>query len=281
MTPHEGPSIPDSALDFLRLVSAKEKTPGLPFLDDDELAYVSRLLSTYDANGATPSLDRQARTFLVMYRERNEHSPVLSDKERARLSHILDEPASSSRLTRPTFQWPSSRALLIAATICTLLIVAAVIGIRAEVMSHQSGPPAGISQAQPPAQQVAPGTTDLQNLKQAWGPWQTQAPSDQRPQTGSPALLLLENGGYSSSEKWTISPGAAGWQRDLGGHVTNVDIRGNLAAFTDGDDFPYVVGIGQPFIEASDPNTVLRIDATRDVLSISLAQATAERQPIR
>jgi hypothetical protein len=41
------------------------------------------------------------------------------------------------------------------------------------------------------------------------------------------------------------------------------------------------VGINQPFVISSNPDTVLLIDRTGTVMSVSLAQATAVRHSLR
>ena len=68
------PAVPSPALEFCAVISGKEHTPGgagaFAILDDDERLTLDRLLSRYNADGATSELERQARTFLLAYRER-------------------------------------------------------------------------------------------------------------------------------------------------------------------------------------------------------------------
>ena len=49
---------------------------------------------------------------------------------------------------------------------------------------------------------------------------------------------------------------------------------------TDADGVGYTVGINQAFIISSNPDTVLLISPGSTVMSMSLAQATAVRQPL-
>jgi hypothetical protein len=92
--------------------------------------------------------------------------------------------------------------------------------------------------------------------------------------------LLLESGGAYASERWTVPSSSAGWAQDLGGNVTSVAASGDYAAIADADGTGYTVGIDQAFIISSNPETVLLISPDSTVLSMSLAQATAVRQPL-
>ena len=99
------------------------------------------------------------------------------------------------------------------------------IGIASYVGSHQSGPPTATATGSPVAESVAPGSTDLQALRQDFGPWRQLADGP----TDSPALLLLENGAAYASERWTVPSGATWWAQDLGGNVTSVTRSGDHA----------------------------------------------------
>ena len=151
------------------------------------------------------------------------------------------------------------------------------IGISGYVGSHQSGPPKATASGGSGADQaVAPGSTDLQALRQDFGPWRqlTAGPTD------SPALLLLEGGGAYASERWTVPSTSTWWAQDLGGNVASVTDSGDHAAIRDADGVGYTVGINQAFIISSNPGTVLLITPGSVVMSMSLAQATAVRQPL-
>jgi hypothetical protein len=163
------------------------------------------------------------------------------------------------------------------AAAAVVLAAGAGIGISSAVGSHQSGPPAatasGLSGA---GQGVPPGSTGLQELRSDFGPWRTL--------TGGvidgTALILLESGAAYASERWTVPSTATGWAQDLGGNVASVTESGGHAAITDPDGVGYTVGINQPFIISSNPGTVLLISPGGTVMSMSLAQATAMRQPL-
>jgi hypothetical protein len=151
------------------------------------------------------------------------------------------------------------------------------VGISSYAGAHQAGPPAASASTRPGANQaVPPGSTDLQALRQDFGPWRPVAGR----LTDSPALLLLQSGGASASERWTVPSTATWWAQDLGGNVTSVAGTGSLADITDADGVSYTVGINQAFIISSNPSTVLLISPSSTVLSMSLAQATAVRQPL-
>jgi hypothetical protein len=116
----------------------------------------------------------------------------------------------------------------------------------------------------------------LQALRQDFGPWRVLAGR----LTDVPALLLLQSGSAWASERWTVPSTAQWWTQDLGGNVTSVVVIGDDAAITDADDVEYTVGINQAFIVSSNPGTVLLISRGGTVMSMSLAQATAVRQPL-
>jgi hypothetical protein len=152
------------------------------------------------------------------------------------------------------------------------------VGIASYAGGHQPGPPTATASGQSPGvQAVAPGSTDLQALKQDFGPWSqlTGRPA------GVPALLLLQGGAASASQRWTVPPTATWWAQDLGGNVTSVTASGDYAAITDADGINYTVGINQAFILSGNPGTVLLISPSSTVMSMSLAQATAVRQPLK
>lgn len=191
------------------------------------------------------------------------------------------------RARRPRSQdgrggWPSIRLTWnwrLAAFAAAAVVVAAGVGIGivSAVGSHQSGPPAAAaSDPSGAGQGVPPGSTDLQALRSDFGPWRQLTGRV----TDGPALLLLESGGAYASERWTVPSTAAGWAQDLGGNVASVTDTGDHAAITDPDGIGYTVGINQAFIISSNPGTVLLISPNGTVMSMSLAQATAMRQPL-
>jgi hypothetical protein len=152
------------------------------------------------------------------------------------------------------------------------------VAISGYVGSRQSGPPAASAAGQPGAPgAVPPGSTDLQALRQDFGPWQqlTSVPA------GGRALLLLDRGSAYASKRWTVPPAAPWWAQDTGGNVTSVVDSGNRATITDADGTGYTVSFNQAFIISSNPSTVLLISPGSTVMSMSLAQATAVRQPLR
>jgi hypothetical protein len=178
---------------------------------------------------------------------------------------------------RPGISWRWNSRLAAIAAVAIGLAAALGIGISSYVGSHQSGPPTATASGQSAANQaVAPGSTDLQALRQDFGPWRqlTAGPTD------GPALLLLESGGAYASERWTVPSTSAWWAQDLGGNVTSVTDSGDHATITDADGVDYTVGINQAFIVSSNPGTVLLITPSSTVMSMPLAQATAVRQPL-
>jgi hypothetical protein len=193
-------------------------------------------------------------------------------KVRARRPRAQDGPTGWSAI-RPRWNW----RLAAYAAGAVVLAAGAGIGISSAVGSHQSGPPAATaSGTSAGGQGVPPGSTDLQALRSDFGPWHQLA----GPATGSPALLLLESGGVSASERWTVPSTAPGWAQDLGGNVASVTRTGDRAAITDPDGVGYTVAVNQAFIISSNPMTVLLISPSGTVMSMSLAQATAMREPL-
>ena len=178
---------------------------------------------------------------------------------------------------RRGISWRWNWRLTAIAAIAVGLAAGLGIGISSYVGSHQSGPPTATASGHSGADQaVAPGSTDLQALRQDFGPWRqlTGGPTD------SPALLLLESGGAYASERWTVPSTSAWWAQDLGGNVTSVTDSGDHATIKDSDGIGYTVGINQSFIISSNPGTVLLITPSSVVMSMPLAQATAVRQPL-
>ena len=178
---------------------------------------------------------------------------------------------------RPGISWRWNWRLGAIAAVAVALAAGLGIGISRYVGSHQHGPPTATASGRSGADQaVAPASTDLQALKQDFGPWRQLAGGP----TDSPALLLLESGGAYASERWTVPSTATRWAQDLGGNVASVTDSGDHAAIKDADGVGYTVGINQAFIISGNPGTVLLITPGSVVMSMSLAQATAVRQPL-
>jgi hypothetical protein len=177
---------------------------------------------------------------------------------------------------RPRLRRRWNRRLAAIAALAVALAAGLGVGISGYLDSHQSGPPSATGPSDPVAESVPPGSTDLQALRQDFGPWRQLAGQS----TGSPALLLLDGGGVSASERWTVPSTVNGWTTDLGGNVTSAQVTGGRASITDADGVGYTVAVNQAFIMASNPGTVLLISPDGTVLSMSLAQATAVRQPL-
>ena len=151
------------------------------------------------------------------------------------------------------------------------------VGISRYVGSQQPGPPAATASGPSGAGQgVPPESTGLQALRQDFGPWRPLT----GPGTDGPALLLLDSGAADASARWTVPATATGWGQDLGGTVASVTRSGDQAAITDADGVGYTIGVNQAFIISSNPGTVLLISPGGIVMSMSLAQATAVRQPL-
>jgi len=179
---------------------------------------------------------------------------------------------------QPGIRWKWNWRLSAIAAVAVALAAGLGVGISGYVGSHQAGPPTatahGPSGAAPA---VPPQSTELQALRQDFGPWRQLTGQ----LTGSPALLLLESGSVYASQRWTVSPAAAWWAQDLGGNVTSLAGSGDHATITDADGISYTVRVNQAFIISSNPGTVLLISPGRTVMSMSLAQATAVRQRLR
>jgi hypothetical protein len=184
--------------------------------------------------------------------------------------------ARRASASRPRLNWRWNWRLATIVAVAIALAAGLGVGISSYVGSHQSGAPAATGTSDPAVESVPPGSTDLQALKQDFGPWRQLT----GPLTGSPALLLLDSGGVYASERWTVPSTARWWTTDLGGDVTSVQVAGSRATIADADGVGYTVTINQAFIVASNPDTVLLISPNSTVLSMSLAQATAVRQPL-
>jgi hypothetical protein len=182
---------------------------------------------------------------------------------------------------RPSFAvgrrgWSWSWPLAAISAIAIGLAAGLGVGIASYVGSHESGPPTATATGSPVAQSVPAGSTDLQALRQDFGPWRQLAGGP----TDGPALLLLESGAAYASERWTVPSNATWWAQDLGGNVTSVTKSGARAMIEDADGIGYTVGVNQAFIISSNPDTVLLITPGGIVMSMPLAQATAVRRPL-
>lgn len=179
---------------------------------------------------------------------------------------------------RPGIGWKWNWRLSAIAAVAVGLAAGLGIGISGFVGSRQTGPPTATAYGRSgAAPAVPPRSTDLQALRQDFGPWRQLTGQ----LTGNPALLLLENGSVYASQRWTVPPAAAWWAQDIGGNVTSVQGSGEHANITDADGIGYTVSINQAFIISSNPGTVLLISPGSTVMSMSLAQATAVRQRLR
>jgi hypothetical protein len=189
---------------------------------------------------------------------------------------VRARPRPSFARSRRGRSWRWNWPLTAVSTIAIGLAAGLGIGIASYVGSQQSGPPTASAAASSVAESVAPGSTDLQALRQDFGPWRQLAngPAD------GPALLLLESGAAYASERWTVPSGATWWAQDLGGNVTSVTRSGDLATIRDADGIGYTVGVNHAFIISSNPDTVLLVTPGSIVMSMPLAQATAVRQPL-
>jgi hypothetical protein len=106
------------------------------------------------------------------------------------------------------------------------------IGISSYVGAHQTGPPTATGTADSGVvESVPPGSTDMQALRQDFGPWRQLTGQF----TASPALLLLGSGNPYASQRWTVPSTATWWAQDLGGNVSSVQDTGDRAAITDAD----------------------------------------------
>lgn len=177
----------------------------------------------------------------------------------------------------PGPRWRPNRRLVAIAAVAIALAAGLGVGLSSSIGSRQSGPPTATGTTDPGVvEAVPPGSTDLQALRQDFGPWQQL--TGQLP--GRPGLLLLQSGSVYASQRWTVPSTARWWTADLGGNVTSVQATGSRAAITDADGVGYTVAVNQAFVISSNPDTVLLISPGGTVMSMSLAQATAVRQPV-
>jgi hypothetical protein len=283
------PMPPSPVLDFLATIHAKERLPGGAFavLDEADRATLEGLLRSYHDQGLTAALERRARTFLISYRELDKHAGVLDAAERDRLGQILGgapEPGSPPAEPGPppvvSWRWGTPWRWVSATGLAVLTAAGLGVGVGGYVSSHQAGPPLAVQGRARPDQQSRPEGTALQNLRQEYGPWRQLTPAGAQPRTGSPALLLLEDGSYYASGRWTVPPGVPGWQWAAANDVASVTVSGGHAAITDADGGAWVVGIDQPFVFSGAPGSVLRIDRDGMVWSLSLVRATTVRQEL-
>jgi hypothetical protein len=201
----------------------------------------------------------------------NENGECRWCRTRVRAGHRLFRDRGPRRIG-----WRWNRRLLAISAIAIGLAAGLGIGIGGYVSSRQAGPPSATATGSQVTESVAPGSTDLQALRQDFGPWRRLAAGP----TDSPALLLLESGAAYASERWSVPSKATWWAQDLGGNVASVTKSGNHATIEDADGIDYTVAVNQAFIISGNPDTVLLITPSSIVMSMPLAQATAVRQPL-
>lgn len=123
-------------------------------------------------------------------------------------------------------------------------VTAAALMIAASVIYVISLPASSVGrQPRPPVQTQTLTPTDLDQVINWFGPWQT-LPSGS---TGSPALVLLHSGGSIDRSSWVVSVDAS-WQRTDPPQIVNVTAASAKVTFTTDDGKTYAVGYNQPFI---------------------------------
>jgi hypothetical protein len=273
------------ALDFLRRVEIWQQAAGgtagiaVPMPEGDD-ATLASILNQVRTAGGTTRLEAQARNWLIGYREMQ---PPLTPSQAAQLGAVIDGMPSTEQAIQQSPEWRFPRPSRVVQVILAVA-VAALIALGGVYLLIGSQPDNSVqqgsqSQQHQAPQQVPPGSTDLQNFESDWGPFRQLAVSDQGPQTGAPALLLLNQGGYYQAKNWAL-PGNAGWTADLGGNVQSVEVISHHADITDADGNLWVIGINQPFVFAGNPGTVLKIDPIGTVLAIPESHAIATRTHI-
>ena len=280
------PSTP--ALDFLRRVEVWQKTEGgtagvgvaMPAGEETTL---DQLLANFRRTGPTAALEEQARYWLIGYRETERFSPTLTTDQKNELDAVIarlpSEPVKA-RTRRGDFPPPDLHVARWPGDCRSSPAASSVLHFGIPAIWHATHPANNVptvtqGQQAPPAQQVPPANTDLQNFKSDWGPWAQLPVSQQNPFSGAPALLYMEQGNYYVSKSWTIPANSPAWTPDLGGNVGNEDVEGNHALITDQSGGQWTVTINQPFVFSQNPGSVLRIDPTGKVYTIPEAHATS------
>jgi hypothetical protein len=271
------------ALDFLRKVEIWQQpgTGGIPVsMPRQTDRALHSLLKEFWRDGPSAQLETQARSWLIGYREL---SPMLNEEQSAQLDVAIDgrSKIKPADLLEDDSEGTHLPKWALAIPVVLVVFLLAVMGVSMWRDANPANPVQQGSQSQPhqPVQQVPAGTTDLENLISDWGPWRELPVSQQNPQSGAPALLLLNQGGYYASEKWTLLISKE-WTADLSGSVGGVTVQGTHALITDADGNLWTVGIRQPFVFASNPGTILMIDPAGDVLAMPEAHAVVVRVPL-
>jgi hypothetical protein len=271
--PSYSPQPATPALDFLAFLQGRLETPGYQdMLDERDMATISQVIASQD--------ERRARSQLLRMQARLTDRAFLEPADLARLKTVTGNglPARARTRNRQRSWLRTAIVIIVSSVLGGSLAFGITVVVVTLVRSANTAPPAGTAQQQnPPAAVIPPAYSDLELFKQNWGTWQQLTPSDAAPQTGAPALLLLEQGGYYASQSWTVTPAATGWTPDLGGNVGARAVHGNYIDFTDADGNPGIAGVNQPFVVSTDPDVVLRIDQTGTVYQMTTAQATAVR----
>jgi hypothetical protein len=268
-------------LDFLAEVEGLADTPGYnDILTGDQQRAIADAVRGRDEEAARLQLLRMRGALMTR--------AFLDEDQQRRLADVLDDRPvgfTSSRARRqlrlPSINW-NRRTITVFAILVALLLGGGIVGAIAASIHNSPAPPAS-SQPLPPVPPQPMPITGLQQTMKLFGPWVTIAPSQQVPSTHNPDVLMLHaDGSTEASLKWTIPAPAADWTpTDPSVIASNLSVNGNQVDLMSSTQRPYVVAVNQPFILDSDPGHVYRVDDTGTVYVITLAQATADRLPVK
>lgn len=170
-----------------------------------------------------------------------------------------------------------------------ILVVAALVALAGVgIVSYAlSGPPAqpAIEKPLPPAGQVPLEDTDLNQVKEALGPFTTIAVSadSPNPDTSHPAVLLLnQDGSTQASENWTVPfNGSTSWTQGDVAQIRSISLNVGYVTFGTNLQRTFVVKANQPFIFEEAPERVVVVDAQGNTWSSTMSRAQASRQPLK
>ena len=204
------------ALDFCRRVAtwqeAEGASSGLPMLiPDSERTTLDSILAQAAMGTASSQLERQARFWLVGYRELEDQQRVLTPAQREELNAVVNGIAIDERRDREHARVRRNERLHTRIVITLVIaVIALILGVitRAVIDGMHAASPVPPGNAAPvnPAQQVPAGTTPLTQFTADWGPFTELPASVQNPQTG--ARPEMTRGGitmYGSSAQ-SITP---------------------------------------------------------------------------
>ena len=123
--------------------------------------------------------------------------------------------------------------------------------------------------------------TTLQVVENGLGPFKVVTGSGSASKAASSAVLLLgEDGSTKASTAWKVAIDPKVWSDKGSFWIRGVQVNDDHVVFKTATDKIFGAGVNQPFVLGAAPDSVICVDATGTVHTVSLAQAIRLREPL-